>query len=319
MPATAVPATAVNQVPISATAAYSVQQLQPVGPSRLPNSTAAPSLTPISSAKPAVASLVAAPVVAATAEVPLNSTGATAATANSPKATAQEPVPDIYSPIRPPPASTLAAPSFNPQAKLPAPQLNPLPLPPQLACQPPASNAGAASYATAEQIATWQQQQQQQYQGYYGGSYPYSDPAYGYAYPQMTQHQSGFGGTTSAPLGVITPQLPSVGVAAPRPPPLGPNSPPPKRPVALKGVGGAVPMSQAMPAAGLLQAALPGAFAAPVSSAPATQAALVRASADKSGEQKVLAWPCVQESAVGQFPNDHNVAIVIAVHVASPP
>jgi len=165
-----------------------------------------------------------------------------AATADIPDTTAEEASADIYSPIRSPPAASLTTPSLPAQtAPLPVPQLNPLPLAPQPQYQPD-SNAGIMPYATAEQVAAWQQQQA--YQGYYGLAYPYTDPAYGYAYSQTQSYPvPGCGVPPAAPVGVAAPQPPPGRVPPPRPPPLGPNSPPPRRP---KGVG-PPPLSSSLP------------------------------------------------------------------------
>ena len=166
-----------------------------------------------------------------------------AATADVPDTTAEEAGADIYSPIRSPPAASPTPPSLPAQtAPLPAPQLNPLPLAPQPQYQPD-SNTGIMQYATAEQVAAWQQQQA--YQGYYGLAYPYTDPAYGYAYSQMQSYPvPGCGVPPAAPVGVAAaPQPPPLGVPPPRPPPLGPNSPPPRRP---KGAG-PPPLSSSLP------------------------------------------------------------------------
>ena len=232
-----------RQVPVShTTAAINMPQLQPSKHSQVyTDNVPVTALAPIPSAKPATPAGLPSAVTesaAATASIPATTAGMAPATADSPEATAQHPTANIYSPIRSPPASTLPASSVPPQATLPTPQLNPLPPPPQSQYQhqQPSSNAGITPYATAEQVAAWQQQQA--YQGYYGGAYPYTDPSYGYTYPQMTQPHPGFGIPPSTPVGVSAPQAPPGAVAPPRPPPLGPNSPPPKRPVASKQVGG---------------------------------------------------------------------------------
>ena len=142
--------------------------------------------------------------------------------------TSQEPTPDVYSPIRSPPATTLTPPSFPAHATpLPAPQLNPLPPVPQPQYQPIDSNAGVTPYATAEQV--WQQQQA--YQSYYSVTYPYSDPTYGYAYSQTQAYPvPGYGAPLSTSVEATAPHPPPGGVPPPCPPPLGPNSPPPKHP-----------------------------------------------------------------------------------------
>ena len=210
-------------------------------------------LAPIASAKPyATAQMPAATaqmapalaqMPAATAQMAPATAQMPAATADVTDTTAEQASADIYSPIRSPPAASLTPPSLPAQtAPLPAPQLNPLPLPPQSQYQPD-SNAGVMPYATAEQVAAWQQQQA--YQGYYGMAYPYTDPAYGYAYSQTQSYPVPGGGVPpAAPVGVAAaPQPPPGGVPPPRPPPLGPNSPPPRRP---KGAG-PPPLSSSLP------------------------------------------------------------------------
>ena len=279
--ATAVPAATTSaavsagQVPVShATAAISRPQMQPRKPSCVhTDDVPAITLAPIPSAKPAATAGPPSAVTqfaAATADVPATTAGLAPATANSPEATAQHHAADIYSPIRSPPASTLPHSSVPPQATLPVPQLNPLP--PHLPYQQPSSNAGITPYATAERVSAWQQQQA--YQGYYGGSYPYTDPSYGYAYSQMTQPHPGFGMPPSAPVGVSAPQPPPGAVAPPRPPPLGPNSPPPKHPVPSKHVG-------APPQVGQHAASLAG---GPVALATSTSAAQPGAGPASAGQ-----------------------------------
>lgn len=288
---------AVGQIPVSsATAAGNRPQLPPNSSSVLegvPDSTLAPITSamhaavalPHIAANPAAAAVEAAGITtdtpAATAKVAVTTAGA-AATAAGPEATTQDAAADIYSPIRSPPPSTVEAPSIPTLASLPPPQLNPLPPPPQVAYQQPVSMAGVMPYATPEQMAAWQQQQA--YQGYYANSYPYSDPAYGYAYAQMTQPHPSFGVAPSAPFGVSTPQAPAGAVAPPRPPPLGPTSPPPKHPISSNLVSTAASSSQQGAQAGQSAAALPHACTASAPSASAAWPAAVTPSPSMSGE-----------------------------------
>ena len=288
------------QIPVSsATAADDKPQLQPSSSSFLHNDS---TLAPITFAKPAAAEelphIAAAPAAAtaeaagittdtaaATAKAAVTTAEAATATAASPEATAQNAAADIYSPIRSPPSSTVVAPgapSVPTLASLPPPQLNPLPPPPQAAYQQSASMAGVAPYATAE-MAAWQQQHAY-HGGYYAGSYPYSDPTYGYAYSQMTQPHPSFSVAPSAPVGVSAAQAPPGNVAPPRPPPLGPTSPPPKHPVSSKPVGSAASFSQPGPQAGQPPAALPHEYPAFPPSASAARPAAVTASPTMSGE-----------------------------------
>ena len=284
---------AVCQIPVSsATAADDRPQLQPSSSSFLQNDS---TLAPITSAKPAAAvelphiavdpaaataeaAGITFDTAAATAKAAVTTAEAAAASAASLEATAQDAAADIYSPIRSPPPSIVmapGAPSVPTLASLPPPQLNPLPPPPQAAYQ---QSASIAPYATAE-MAAWQQQQA--YQGYYAGSYPYSDPTYGYAYSQMTQPHPSFGVAPSASVGVSAAQAPPGSVAPPRPPPLGPTSPPPKHPVSSKVVGSAASFSQPGLQAGQSPAAMPHANPAFPSAA---RPAAVTASSIISGE-----------------------------------
>ena len=299
-PAAEVPITpaAVYQIPVSgATAAADRPQLQPnsyTTPAHSDNI-----LAPMSSAKPAAAvevaqtlvdyaaataeaagtttdvaattakaavttaeaATVSTDIAAAMAKAAVTTAEAAAATAASPEATTQDASADIYSPIRSlPSSSTLTAPSVPTLANLPPPQLNPLPPPPQFLYQQPANTPGIAPYATADQVAAWQQQQA--YQGYYSAPYPYTDPSYGYTdpsygYAQMTQPHPGYGVPTSAPVVVSAAQPLPGSVPPPRPPPLGPMSPPPKRPATSMQFGGAASSSQPGPQAGQTAAGLP--------------------------------------------------------------
>ncbi len=227
-------------------------------------------LAPIASAKPAAT----APLPTATAAAPAATAQLTSAATEAAGTSVQEPTPDVYSPIRSPPAANITPPSLPTLASLPAPQLNPLPPPPQAHYQQPDSNTGITQYATAEQVAAWQQQQA--YQGYYGGTYPYPDPTYGYAYSQTQAYAvPGYGAPPSVPVGVAGPHPPA-GVPPPRPPPLGPNSPPPKRPLgqAAPASASSVPGGSAGP-----QGPTPPVGPAPPtsSSAPSSSSALVGA------------------------------------------
>ena len=288
---------AVYETPVSsATAAVVIPQLQSSSSPVLHSDS---TLAPIASAKPAAAlelpHMAADPAAAtakaahittntaaATSKAAVTTAEAAAATAASPEGTTQDAAADIYSPIRSPPSTTVMAASVPTLARLPPPQLNPLPPPPQAPYQQSASNAGIMPYATAEQVAAWQQQQA--YQGYYAGSYPYSDPTYGYAYSQMTQPHPSFSVPPSAPVGVSAAQAPPGSVAPPRPPPLGPMSPPPKHPVSSSAVSGAAQLSQLGPQLGQPAAGLPYDYPAPAPSASAAQPAAVAASSSMSGE-----------------------------------
>ncbi|DBA73380.1 hypothetical protein WJX77_008649 [Trebouxia sp. C0004] len=267
-------------------------------------------LAPIASAKLAATAQMpaaTAQMVPALAQMPAATAQLAPATAQSAPALAQMPAPtadvtdntaeeasaDIYSPIRSPPAATLTNPSLPAQtAPLPVPRLNPLPLAPQPQYQPD-SNAGIMPYATAEQVAAWQQQQA--YQGYYGLAYPYTDPVYGYAYSQTQSYPVPGGGLPpAAPVGVAAPQPPPGGVPPPRPPPLGPNSPPPRRPKAA----GPPPVSTSLP--GPLTQQQGGSLAA--APAPLSSSALSWAAAPSSVPSSSSAPPAEQQGPLPWAP-----------------
>ncbi|KAL3134854.1 hypothetical protein ABBQ32_007821 [Trebouxia sp. C0010 RCD-2024] len=249
---------AVGQIPVStATAATDRPQLQPKPVNIASTLASNPSAQPIARMELPQATAGGAP---ATAEVAATTTGIALPTAASPEATAEQPTVDVYSPIRSPPAANLTGPtvpsSIPTVASLPPPQLNPLPPPPHMPYQPPINTAHALPYATTEQIAAWQHQQQA-YQAYYNATYSYTDPTYGYAYSQMTQPHPGFGIPPAAVPGVPATQAPLGAVAPPRPPPLGPNSPPPKHPGASAQGSGAAHYAQPGVEAGQHAAAPP--------------------------------------------------------------
>ena len=274
-----------------------------VGPAQQPAATAQPQAAPAQ--QPAGA-----------AQLPFASAQATASTAQPPNSdtAADEAAADIYSPIRSPPAVASTPSSLPTVARLPVPQLGPLPPALQPHYQQADSNTSMMPYATAEQVAAWQQQQA--YPGYYGGTYPYPDPNYGYAYSQ-TQPYSGYGVASSAPMGLAGPQPPA-GVPPPRPPPLGPNSPPPKHPLgrppassslpgALAGQQGPAPLTDPAPPASssvpsssaALPWAQPGGTLPYVAPAPSSAAAAADGpAADVTGEQISLDALLVQLTSI---------------------